>query len=118
MDIIFIRNLQTKTIIGVYNWERNTPQTVEIDLDIGLPDNTAFISDNIHDTIHYGILTEQLQDYLNLQNFLLLEALAEGIALFIIENFHAPWVKVSVSKPGILPNVGKVGITIERSTES
>ena len=35
--------------------------------------------------------------------FLLIEALAERIARLVREEFGAPWVKVAVTKLGILP---------------
>ena len=35
MDIIFLREVRVDTVIGVYEWERRAPQTIELDLDIG-----------------------------------------------------------------------------------
>ncbi|MDF0605162.1 dihydroneopterin aldolase [Neisseriaceae bacterium TC5R-5] len=114
MDIIFLREVRADTIIGVYEWERTAPQTVEIDLEIGLPNERPCHSDNIDDTIHYGEVVERLRKELAEQHFLLLEALAEHIAQMIRQDFGAPWVKVAVTKLGILPEVKKVGILIER----
>jgi hypothetical protein len=37
MDIIFLREVRVDTVIGVYEWERRAPQTIELDLDIGIP---------------------------------------------------------------------------------
>jgi hypothetical protein len=34
-----------------------------------------------------------------------------------MEDFKAPWVKVSASKIGILPNAKFVGVIIERGTK-
>lgn len=115
MDIIFIRTMQARTLIGVYPWEREAPQQIELDLDVGLPNGQAAQSDSIDDTIHYGTLVERLRELLAEQQFLLLEALAEFVANVVLQEFKAPWVRVSIVKPGILPEVGKVGITIERS---
>ena len=114
MDIIFLREVRADTVIGVYDWERQTTQTIEIDLDIGIPSETPCHSDNIGDTIHYGQVVEHLRHALATQHFLLIEALAEHIALTIRNTFGAPWVKVSVTKLGILPGVKRVGVIIER----
>ena len=46
--------------------------------------------------------------------FKLVEALAEAIASLLRESFGAPWVRVSVAKPGVLRNVRRVGVVIER----
>ena len=114
MDIIFLREVRLDTVIGVCDWERQAPQTIELDLDIGIPSEQPCHSDNIGDTIHYGVVVERLRTLLAEQHFLLLEALADHIATVIREEFGAPWVRVAVTKLGILPRVKKVGVIIER----
>ena len=114
MDIIFLREVRADTVIGVYDWERKAAQTIEIDLEIGIPSDTPCHSDNIGDTIHYGVVVERLRKSLEEQHFLLIEALAEHIAKLVREEFGAPWVRVAVTKLGILPGVKRVGVQIER----
>jgi dihydroneopterin aldolase len=114
MDIIFLREVRADTVIGVYDWERLAPQTIELDLDIGIPTEVPCHTDDIGDTIHYGMVVDRLRQALAEQHFLLIEALAEYIAKIIREEFNAPWVKVAVTKLGILPGVKKVGVMIER----
>ncbi len=114
MDIIFLREIRAETLIGVYEWERQAPQTIEIDLEIGIPNDTPCHTDDINDTIHYAIVVERLRTELATRHFLLLEALAEHIGKLIREDFSAPWTRVSVAKLGILPGVKRVGVTIER----
>ena len=114
MDIIFLHTVRAKTLIGWYEWERVAPQVVELDLEIGLPSSRAGDSDNLTDTIDYDKVVCELRASLANQHFQLLEALAEHIATFIRQDFAAPWVRVSVTKLGILHEVGRVGVTIER----
>ena len=114
MDTIFIRGMHATTWIGVYEWEQHTAQPIELDLDVGLPHSQAAQTDDVNDTIHYGLLVERLRELLAEKHFLLIEALAEFIADVIRREFNAPWVRVSLVKPGILPDVEKVGIMIER----
>ena len=40
--------------------------------------------------------------------------LAQSIADFIFAQFHAAWVRIRITKPGILPRVAAVGVEIER----
>ena len=47
-------------------------------------------------------------------HFRLVETFAERIAALVLEEFGAPWVKVSAAKMGILANAKYVGVTIER----
>ncbi|WP_035051842.1 dihydroneopterin aldolase [Andreprevotia chitinilytica] len=114
MDIIFLHGVRAKTLIGWYEWERVALQVVELDLEIGLPSTRACLSDNLTDTIDYDHVVNTLRASMAEQHFQLLEALAEHIAHILLEDFKAPWVKVSVTKLGILHEVGRVGVTIER----
>ena len=114
MDIIFLDDVRLSTWIGVYDWERQAPQTVELSLEIGLPDRDAGHSDDLADTIDYEAVLKRLQADLAEQHFLLIEALAEHIAEVILHDFGAPWLRLKLAKPGILRNVRRVGVMIER----
>ncbi|MDQ5888192.1 MAG: FolB [Pseudomonadota bacterium] len=114
MDIIFLHEVRIDTLIGVYEWERQAPQTLQLDMELGIPDSRACQTDNIADTIDYGVVVERLRETLAEQHFLLLEALAEHIAHIILNEFGSPWVKLSVAKLGMLRGVKRVGVTIER----
>ena len=35
MDIVYIRELEIETIIGIYDWEREQRQVVSLDLEMG-----------------------------------------------------------------------------------
>lgn len=115
MDIIFLHEVRIDTLIGVYEWERQAPQTLQLDMELGIPDSRACKTDNIADTIDYGVVVERLRETLAEQHFLLLEALAEHIAHIIMNEFGSPWVKLSVAKLGMLRGVKRVGVTIERA---
>ena len=114
MDIIFLRELKVDTLIGVYDWERLVPQTIQIDLDIGLPNSLACHSDDIADALDYSDIVRHLKEVLASRHFNLLEALAEHIAQILLKDFKAPWVKVSVAKLQAIRGSKMVGICIER----
>ncbi|MBU1777657.1 MAG: dihydroneopterin aldolase, partial [Gammaproteobacteria bacterium] len=98
MDIIFLRELKVVTLIGIYEWEKRVPQTLQLDLDIALPNSRACQSDDIMDALDYAKVAEHIQTVLSDGHFSLLETLAEHIAQIILKDFNAPWVKVSVAK--------------------
>lgn len=114
MDTIFLHGLKAKTLIGVYEWERQQPQILLLDLDIETNFLQAAQSDDVADTIHYAQVAEEIISALAEQSFLLLEALAEYVAQFILTRYQALSVKVKVVKPGILASVAQVGVMIER----
>jgi 7,8-dihydroneopterin aldolase/epimerase/oxygenase len=114
MDIIFLRELKIETLIGVYEWEKRVPQTLQIDLEIALPHSRACQSDDIADALDYADIVRHIQTVLASRHFNLLEALAEHIALILLNDFNAPWVKVSVAKLQAIRGSRMVGISIER----
>ena len=114
MDTIFISDFRLEILIGVYEWERRVPQTVQLDLEIGIPDGGRPRSDRIRETIDYAKVIERIQSSLKLERILLVERLAEHLARLVMTEFKAPWVKVSVSKLAVEKDVKRVGITIER----
>ncbi len=114
MDAIILRDLRVEVLIGIHKRERHATQTVSIDLDIGLPGTTVFKSDKVADTIDYEQVALKIKALAASGHFRLVETLAERIARLLLEDFGAPWAKISVAKIGILANAKFVGVTIER----
>jgi len=114
MDAIILRDLRVEALIGIHKRERHVTQTVSIDLDIGLPGTTVFTSDKVSDTIDYEQVALRIKALAAAGHFRLVETLAERIARLLLEEFGAPWAKISVAKIGILANAKFVGVTIER----
>src|SRR4051794_11457767 len=104
MDTIFIADFRLEILIGVYEWERRVPQTVQLDLEFGLPPREKR-SDRIGDTIDYSKVVGRIRDSLAENRLLLVEALAEHIAQIVIGEFGAPWIRASVTKLGALKGV-------------
>lgn len=114
MDIIFIQDFRLETLIGIYEWERRVPQTIQLDIEIANPGSRAASSDDIADTIDYGAVVNRIEEAVKREHFLLLERLAEHIAHIILDEFKAPWCKVSVAKLQLMRGVKRVGVCIER----
>ncbi len=114
MDAIILRDLRVEALIGIHKRERHVTQTVSIDLDIGLPGTDVFKSDKVADTIDYEQVALKIKALAASGHFRLVETLAERIARLLLEDFGAPWAKISVAKIGVLANAKFVGVTIER----
>ena len=114
MGIIFLEQVKVQTKLGVPAWERMLPQTIILDIEIGYDLSYACKSDAIADTIDYGAVVGRIRSTLNEHSFQLVEALAEHVCQLIISEFHALSVKIKVAKPGILPGLGALGVTIVR----
>ncbi len=117
MDSILVRDLRVDVLIGIHKRERHVAQTVSIDLDIGLPGETVFKTDKVSDTVDYEQVALAIGKLAASGHFRLVETFADRIAKLIIEDFKAPWVKVSAAKIGILPNAKFVGVSIQRGLD-
>jgi dihydroneopterin aldolase len=117
MDTISIQEFRVDTLVGYHEWERQLPQTIELSLDIAIPDNRAGRSDRIRDTIDYGAVVERVRSSLAATQFVLLERVCEHVADILLREFHSPWVRVSAAKIGLMRGVKRLAVTIERSAE-
>jgi dihydroneopterin aldolase len=113
-DHIFIRDLRIETLIGFHKRERHAPQTLRLDLEIGIANHAVFASDRVADCIDYDKAATRIRQIVAEERFNLVEALAERIARVLLDEFGAAWVKVSLAKLGILKNTGLVGVALER----
>ena len=114
MDIISIHELKIETRIGIYAWEQKVPQTIQLDLEVGLPGEHAADSGDLADTLDYSRIVGRIEQLFREQHFPLLEKAAAAIAAVIMQDFKAPWIKVSVAKLAPLRNVRRLGVVIER----
>lgn len=114
MDTLFLRDFRLQMIIGIYAWERQVPQTVQLDLEIGLSHSRAGQTDDVADSINYAEVAQRIRDTITQRDFNLVEALAEHIAQLVITEFGAPWVKVCVTKLAVVRGIKELGICIER----
>ncbi|WP_338414430.1 dihydroneopterin aldolase [uncultured Sphaerotilus sp.] len=117
MDLVFIEGYTGQTIIGIHESELHRPQPLVIDIEAGLPRARACRTDNIADTIDYGVVRDRLDALMLDHGVQLLEALAERIAQLLLVDFGAARVRVKVVKPRKFDNVAAVGVQIERQAE-
>jgi 7,8-dihydroneopterin aldolase/epimerase/oxygenase len=113
MDHIFIRDFRLQTLIGFHRRERVVPQTIRLDLEIGIANAAVFTSDKVADCIDYDKVTARIREVAS-EHVNLVETLAERVARLLLDEFGAAWAKVSIAKLGILKDVGLVGVSVER----
>jgi dihydroneopterin aldolase len=114
MDTIFLSEVKVQTKLGVPEWERMVEQTIILDIEIGYDLTKSCISDDIKDTIDYGLVVSRIRETLTQNSFQLVEALAEHICQLILKEFGALSVKIKVAKPAILSGLKALGVVIER----
>jgi len=116
MDFIFIEELRVKAHVGIYPRERVAPQMLELNLTFGVPDAAAQ-RDDIDDTINYAVVIKRIREDLALRHFNLIETLGEHVVAMLFDEFNAPWVKLRIAKIGIMKDVRRVGVFIQRGRD-
>src|SRR6266478_6291460 len=92
-DRIFLRGLAAECIIGFIDWERRVKQTVVIDLELPVDCRRAATTDDVADTLDYKKVAKRALAFIEASEFRLVEALAERLALLILEEFAVEWVR-------------------------
>jgi 7,8-dihydroneopterin aldolase/epimerase/oxygenase len=114
MDIVYIRELNIQTVIGIFDWERSIKQTVSLDLEMGTDIAKAAATDHINDTLDYKAVSKRLIAFIESSEFQLVETMAERVTEIVRNEFNVPWVKLRLSKPGAVRGAKDVGVVIER----
>ncbi|MCC8364701.1 bifunctional dihydroneopterin aldolase/7,8-dihydroneopterin epimerase [Xenorhabdus sp. PB61.4] len=114
MDIVFIKELTVITTIGVYDWEQTIKQKLVFDIEMGWDNKRAASSDNVEHCLDYSQVSETVIRHVENQRFALVERVAEEVADILLNQFHSPWVRIKVSKPGAVAQATSVGVVIER----
>jgi 7,8-dihydroneopterin aldolase/epimerase/oxygenase len=118
MDRIFISALAVEAVIGIYDWEREVKQRLEIDLEIWKDLEAAGRSDAIEDTLNYKSVAKRVLAFVESSRFRLVEALAGEIAGTVLDEFQVERVRVTVHKPGAIRHSRDVGVVVERGREA
>lgn len=112
LDYLDIKGLAITTRIGVYAWEQQISQRLE--LDITIPANFSACEDKIDQTIDYSKLCQQVTEFVESNAFQLIETVANQVAQLIKNEFNLDQVTVSVSKPHAIKNANNVRVTVTR----
>ena len=109
--IIKIENLRLRTIIGVFDWEKEKKQDVIVNIEMEFDGTRAAESDKLEDTVDYKSLNKSIIEFVEKGNFNLLERMVSGIGNIIIEDKRISKATVKAEKPGALRFADSVSLT-------
>jgi dihydroneopterin aldolase len=115
VDRIFLRDLRTEAIIGIFDWERKVKQTLSLDLEMPADIRRAARTDRIEDTLNYKAVAKRVLAFVEASEYQLVETLAEQVARTCLREFDLDWIKVTLNKPGAIRGSRDVGVMIERT---
>lgn len=114
MNILLVKNLVIKTVIGIYKWEKFIKQKLIFDIQISIKNKNAFTTDEIKNCIDYTDVINIVSNYVKNNQFHLVESVAENVALLLLNSFNSNWVKIKIIKTRLFSSKAKVGILIKR----
>jgi len=117
LDRVSLRGLRGFGRHGVLPHERQEGQTFLVDVVLGLDTSKAAASDDLADTVDYGVLAGRVVAVVEGEPVNLLETLAERIADLCLTEPRVEHVEVMVHKPFAPIDVpfDDVTVTIQRS---
>jgi FolB domain-containing protein len=118
MDKIFIKDLLVRGVIGVYDWERQQPQEILINIVVDVDLQPAGRTDDVQASIDYDLLSQKVITHAEAVQRLTVEALANDIANICLSDPRAERVLVRVEKPGAVRFAKSVGVEIQRKREN
>jgi dihydroneopterin aldolase/2-amino-4-hydroxy-6-hydroxymethyldihydropteridine diphosphokinase len=98
MDQILIDDLRVLCVIGALPHEREAAQPLRIDLTIGVDLHDAGRSDELDDTVNYGLVAGQIDELATTSKHVLLERLAADVADTVLAFDRVETVDVTVTK--------------------
>jgi FolB domain-containing protein len=114
-DLIFVRDLRLRGIVGINDWERKKRQDIVVNLTLYGDFRAAGSSDSIEDAVNYRSVTKDVIAYVESSSHFLVEALATALARLCIVEHGASRATVRVEKPAALRFADSVGVEIERT---
>jgi 7,8-dihydroneopterin aldolase/epimerase/oxygenase len=101
-DLVSVRDLSVRAVIGVHAWERDVEQTLLVSVDM-VPETTdvrkAAASDDLADELDYSAVAETIAAVLRDGKFRLIETAAERVAERLLADFRLPWLRLELRKP-------------------
>jgi len=117
LDRIDITGLTVTTVVGALPHEREIAQPLRIDVSVVVDLRDAGRSDELGDTVHYGLVTEQVAAIAREHKDVLLERLADRMAEVVIGFDRVEAVELTVTKlrPPIGEHVETTSVRIRRT---
>jgi dihydroneopterin aldolase len=101
-DLVSVKDLSVRAVIGVHAWERDVEQTLIVSVDM-VPETTdvrkAAASDDLADALDYSAVAETIAAVLRDGRFRLIETAAERVADRLLADFPLSWLRLELRKP-------------------
>lgn len=115
--VVFVRGLELMARLGIHPHEKAAPQRIVLGVELVVLDEAAPAAvgpDDFRRVVDYQRLVEIARATVATGHVLLVETLAERVALAALEDHRVERARVTVEKPDAFPDVASVGVVVER----
>ncbi|WP_439596121.1 dihydroneopterin aldolase [Falsiroseomonas sp.] len=115
--VVFVRGLDLMARLGIHPHEKAAPQRVVLSLELLVQDDAAPDSigpDEFRRVVDYARIVETARAVAAEGHLLLVETLAEKLAMAALADRRVERVRVTVEKPDAFADVVTAGVVVER----
>lgn len=109
-DIVYIRQLKVKTLIGILPHERAAKQTLIISAELGTDFRAAAESDDVTHALDYAAISAFIAEFSASATFGLIETFAAALSDALFARYAATSIRLDIQKPGAIAATQHVGI--------
>ena len=120
-DTIAIRDLRLDAIVGVYPHERDTPQSIVVDVELSLDTEESAVKERLSRTVDYHLMCQQIVFLFQSCKFRLIETAAHALARHLLappapgeRRAQIEQIRLRITKPGALGGAATPSVEIER----
>lgn len=117
LRVVFVRGLELRASLGVHPHEKAAPQRVVIGVELAVRDEAApswVGEDDLRRTVDYAAVVRAARSIVAEGHTLLVETLAERLALAALADPRVVRARVCVEKPDAFAEAASVGVSVER----
>jgi dihydroneopterin aldolase len=115
--VVFIRGLELMARLGIHPHEKAGPQRIRVGVELVVRDDAAPVGvgpDDFRRVVDYSRMVELARETVATGHVLLVETLAERVAVAALEDPRVERARVTVEKPQAFDDVDAVGVIVER----
>jgi 7,8-dihydroneopterin aldolase/epimerase/oxygenase len=117
VDLVSVRDLGVRAVIGVHDWEREITQTLVFTVDLAADVRSAARHDDLADALDYSAVAQTIAAVARDGRFRLIETAAEHVAERLLADYPVAWLRLEVRKP-VTGGGYTAAVTIERGVRT
>jgi dihydroneopterin aldolase len=121
LRLVFVRGLELMANLGIHPHEKAAAQRIRLGVELVVQDDAAphqVGPDDFRRVVDYARLVEVARGVVAQGHVLLVETLAERVALAALEDARVERARVTVEKPEAFSDVESVGVIVERRRQN